>query len=170
MKITQDLNRIADTTKEKIKAILFSSSFHIVLIFRISSFLTNKLPVLGNLFGFIFEHINRVVYSVEISRYAKIEGGLIIMHGAGLVIGSDVIIGKNCKIFNGVNLGNKYTEVSLNDQPSIGNNVVISCGAKCLGNITIGNNVIIGANAVVISSISDNCTAVGIPAKSIKTK
>lgn len=37
-----------------------------------------------------------------------------------------------------------------------------------IGNFTIGNNVKIGANAVILSDIPDNCTAVGIPAKIIE--
>ena len=48
--------------------------------------------------------------------------------------------------------------------PTIGDNVMIGCGAKLLGNITIGNNVKIGANSVVLTDLPDNCTAVGIPA------
>ena len=55
--------------------------------------------------------------------------------------------------------------------PTIGNNVIIGCGAKLLGNINIGDNVRIGANAVVLIDVKDNTTAVGIPAKIInKTK
>ena len=49
--------------------------------------------------------------------------------------------------------------------PTIGNNVVISTGAKVLGNITIGNNVKVGAGSVVLRSVPDNCTVVGVPGK-----
>lgn len=51
--------------------------------------------------------------------------------------------------------------------PKIGNNVVVCCGAKIIGNVTIGNNVIIGANAVVTKDIPDNACVAGIPAKII---
>ncbi len=50
------------------------------------------------------------------------------------------------------------------------NNVMIGCGAKILGPITIGNNVKIGANSVVLNDIEDNATVVGIPGKVIKNK
>lgn len=51
--------------------------------------------------------------------------------------------------------------------PTIGNNVMIGCGAKLLGNINIGDNVKIGANSVVLKDIPSNVTVVGIPGKVI---
>jgi serine O-acetyltransferase len=166
--IIEDLNRYSSTLMGKIKISLLSPSFHIVLLYRISSFFAHRVPFIGNLVGIVVEYISRVLYSTDISRYAKIDGGLIIMHGMGIVIGKDVVIGKNCKILNGVNLGNKETEIPNNQQPRIGNNVVIGAGAKCLGDVIIGNNVKIGANAVVLTDIPDNSIAVGIPAKIIE--
>ena len=165
--IKSDLNRYANGSANKIKTIFFSSSFHMVIIYRSSAFLTKKIPFIGNLIGLILEYINRVLYSCDISRRSKIGEGLIIMHGMGIVIGEKVTIGRNCKILNGVNLGNKDTETIIDNQPKIGNNVVIGAGAKCLGDIIIGNNVTIGANAVVLKNIPNNSVAVGIPAKVI---
>ena len=52
--------------------------------------------------------------------------------------------------------------------PTIGDNVLIGCGAKILGNITIGNNAKIGANAVILKDVPDNATAVGVPRESYK--
>jgi len=166
MKLYEDINAYGSSLGAKMKVCLVSPAFHTVLLYRISFFLTHKVPIVGSYIGLIFEYINRILYSVDISRYAKIDGGFVVMHGMGIVIGEEVQIGKNCKILNGVNLGNKDTEVTYNQQPKIGNNVVIGTGAKCLGAINIGDNVIIGANAVVLSDIPENCIAVGIPAKS----
>lgn len=166
--IGKDLNRYSTTLMGKIKICLVSPSFHIVLLYRLSSFLAYRVPFIGNIMGLVLEYISRVLYSTDISRYAKIDEGLVIMHGIGTVIGENVVIGKNCKILNGVNLGNRDTETLNNQQPKIGDNVVIGAGAKCLGDITIGNNVLIGSNAVVLTDISNNSTAVGIPAKVIK--
>jgi len=168
MIIFDDLNRYSDTLLTKIKILLVSPSFHSVIIYRLSVFFMKNIPFIGNIFAIFLEYINRVLYSVEISRYSTIDKGLIIVHGMGIVIGDNVSIGKNCKILNGVNLGNKDTEIDTNHQPIIGDNVVIGAGAKCLGNIKIGNNVKIGANSVVLDDIPDNCIAVGVPAKIIK--
>ncbi len=71
-------------------------------------------------------------------------------------------MGQNCLIFQGVTIG-----VGTSGIPRIGNNVILSSGAKIIGGITIGNNVTIGANAVVTKDVPDNSIAVGIPAKVI---
>ncbi|MGG0847270.1 hypothetical protein [Peribacillus simplex] len=39
----------------------------------------------------------------------------------------------------------------------------IGNGAKIHGGIRIGTNSKVGANAVVLTSVPDNCTAVGVP-------
>lgn len=166
--IDKDLNRYSTTLIGKMKTCLVSPSFHIVFLYRVSSFLVYRIPLIGNIMGLIIEYISRILYSTDISRYAKIGEGLVIMHGMGIVIGKNVVIGKNCKVLNGVNLGNRDTEKPNNQQPIIGDNVVIGAGAKCLGDIIIGNNVLIGSNAVVLIDIPDNSTAVGIPAKVIE--
>jgi serine O-acetyltransferase len=122
------------------------------------------------------EYLIRILFSSDISCRARIPGNTVFVHGHDIVIGSNVIMGDNCKIFNGVTLGSKNTESWMNssegaiDQPSIGNRCVISTGAKILGNIRIGDDCIIGANAVVISNIPSNSIAVGVPAKIIKRK
>lgn len=75
------------------------------------------------------------------------------------------IIGENCKIFQGVTIGSKWSNAScLGEAPHIGNNVMIGAGAVILGNISIGDNAIIGANAVVTHSVPANSLAVGVPA------
>ena len=75
-------------------------------------------------------------------------------------------IGKNCWINQQVTIGYK----GQGRPPIIGDNVMITCGAKVLGSITIGNNVVIGANAVVVKDVEDDSTMVGIPAKKIRKK
>jgi serine O-acetyltransferase len=52
--------------------------------------------------------------------------------------------------------------------PTIGDHVVIGVGAKVLGNIRIGNHVKIGGGSVVVKSVPDNCTVVGVPAEIVK--
>ena len=46
--------------------------------------------------------------------------------------------------------------------------MVVGAGAKVLGNITIGNNVKIGGGSVVVHSVPDNCTVVGVPAEIVR--
>lgn len=129
-----------------------------------------KIPVIGNFMSVGFEYLIRVFFASDISCKAKIPRDICFMHGHDIVIGSEVVIGKNCKIFNGVTFGNKDTESGVNGHPIVGDNCVISTGAKILGNITIGNNCIIGANSVVLIDIPDNSIAVGVPARILNKK
>lgn len=61
-------------------------------------------------------------------------------------------------------------EVQGGKPPTIGDNVLIGCDAKVLGDIKIGNNVKIGAGAVVVKDVPDNATVIGVPAYILKRK
>ena len=114
----------------------------------------------------IMMNIMHIIYSCSIPYKASIGTGLKLGHGGiGVVINADVVIGKNCRIGTCVTIGGTNKNPIV---PKIGNNVVISTGAKVLGPVSIGNNVIVGANAVVINDVKSNCIVAGIPAKIIK--
>lgn len=145
--------------------LLFSHTFHLLLLYRIGKAFS-FIPIVGIPIRYLFEYLIRILFSSDISLKSTIQGGLRFEHGHDIVIGADVFIGNNCKIFNGVTIGNKNPDLSsLGNQPKIGNNVILSTGSKILGNINIGNNVIVGANSVVLIDIPDNKKAVGIPCR-----
>lgn len=151
-----------------LKWFFFSHTLHLLFLIRIGQDL-RRLPIIGKLLGFFAEYIIRVLYSSDISCRAQIGLGFSIVHGHDIVIGSDVSIGCNCKIFNGVTLGNKdISKTSFGNQPTVGDNVVMSTGAKILGPIVIGDNVIIGANSVLLKSVPANVVVAGVPAKVLK--
>jgi len=112
---------------------------------------------------------SRFITGIEIHPGAEIGNNIFIDHGMGVVIGETTVIGDNVTIFQGVTLGGTGKERGKR-HPTIGNNVVISAGAKILGSITIGNNVIVGAGAVVIKPVPDDCTVVGIPGRIVRVK
>lgn len=151
----------------KIKIILLSHAFHIVVCYRAGAYLS-KTKLIGSFLRVLFEYFIRVFYASDISLKSKVGAGLIIMHGHDIVIGSDVVIGKNCKILNGVTLGNKDTTLPVNEQPVLGDNVVLGSGAKLLGKIHIGDHVIVGANSVVLKDAPAGATVVGVPARVVK--
>lgn len=104
---------------------------------------------------------------IEIHPGAKIGKGLFIDHGMGVVVGETAVIGDNCLLYQGVTLGGTGKDKGKR-HPTLGNNVLVGSGAKVLGPFKVGNNVKIAANAVVLSAIPDNCTAVGVPARIVK--
>jgi serine O-acetyltransferase len=128
-----------------------------------------RVPFVGKILGFIVEYLIRVIFASDISCRAKIGEGLVILHGHDIVIGADVIIGKGCKIFNGVTLGNKdINQLSLDNQPIVGNSVTLCTGSKILGNVTLADNVVVAANSVVLKNFPENVVVAGVPAKIIK--
>lgn len=106
---------------------------------------------------------------IEIHPGATIGRGLFIDHGCGVVIGEQTVIGDNVTLYQGVTLGGTGKEKGKKKRhPTIGNNVIISTGAKVLGSFTVGENAKIGAGAVVLSEVPPNTTVVGIPARIVK--
>ena len=104
---------------------------------------------------------------IEIHPGAKIGKGLFIDHGMGVVVGETAVIGDNCTIYQGVTLGGTGTEKGKR-HPTLGNNVMVGCGAKILGPFTVGDNSKIAAGAVVLSEVPQNSTCVGVPARIVK--
>lgn len=106
---------------------------------------------------------------IEIHPGAKIGKRLVIDHGMGVVIGETTEIGDDCLIYQGVTLGGTGKETGKR-HPSIGNNVLIGCGAKVLGPFKIGDNSRVASNAVVLNEIPPDSTAVGAPARVVKNR
>ena len=104
---------------------------------------------------------------IEIHPGAQIGKGFFIDHGHGVIIGETTIIGDNVTLYQGVTLGGTGKEHGKR-HPTIGNNVMISAGAKVLGSFTIGDNSKIGAGSVVLSEVPPNSTVVGVPGRVVK--
>ena len=104
---------------------------------------------------------------IEIHPGAKIGKRLVIDHGMGIVIGETAEIGDDCLIYHGVTLGGTGKDVGKR-HPTIGSNVLIATGAKVLGPFTVGDGARIAANAVVLSEVPPDATAVGAPARVVR--
>lgn len=104
---------------------------------------------------------------IEIHPGATIGKGLFIDHGHGVVIGETAIIGDNVTLYQGVTLGGTGKEKGKR-HPTLGNNVMVSAGAKILGSFTVGDNSKIGAGSVVLSEVPPNSTVVGVPGRIVK--
>ena len=106
---------------------------------------------------------------IEIHPGAQIGKGFFIDHGNGVIIGETTVIGDNVTLYQGVTLGGTGKEHGKR-HPTIGDNVMISAGAKILGSFTIGENSKIGAGSVVLSAVPPDSTVVGVPGRVVKRK
>lgn len=104
---------------------------------------------------------------IEIHPGATIGKGFFIDHGSGVIIGETAIVGDNVTMYQGVTLGGTGKETGKR-HPTIGDNVMISAGAKIIGSFTVGENSKIGAGSVVLEEVPPNCTVVGVPGRIVK--
>ena len=111
----------------------------------------------------------RWITGIEIHPGAVIGRRFFIDHGMGVVIGETSEIGDDCMMYHGVTLGGTSWD-KVKRHPTLKDGVIIGAGAKILGPITLGKNVRVGSNSVVVKSVDDNCTVVGIPGRVLKKK
>ena len=113
----------------------------------------------------------------NISKRAEIGVGTVVM--AGVTINADSRIGKHCIVNTSASIDHDcvlgdYAHISPNATLSgdvhVGEGTHIGSGASVIQGIKIGNWCTIGAGTVVIKDIPDHTTAVGNPARIIKTK
>ncbi|MBC7959956.1 MAG: serine O-acetyltransferase, partial [Vallitaleaceae bacterium] len=153
-----------DPAIKKTSEVFLYASFHAILRFRIAHWLFIRKKYF--LARWVSQKAARRT-GIEIHPGATIGKGLFIDHGHGVVIGETCEIGDNVTIYQGVTLGGTGKEVGKR-HPTIGNNVMISAGAKVLGSITIGDDCKIGAGSVVLVDIPPYATVVGIPGRIVK--
>lgn len=149
-----------------LNVILNYPGVHAMFIYRIDHFLwTHHLKLLARLLS----QIGRFLTGIEIHPGADIGKRFFIDHGMGVVIGETTVIGDDCTIYQGVTLGGVATGAHLKKRhPTLCDGVMVSAGAKVLGNVTIGKNSIIGASSVVLKDVPENCTVIGIPGRIVK--
>lgn len=147
--------------KSALEVVLCYPGFHAVLMYRVAhAFYRRGWYVTAR----FISHISRFLTGIEIHPGAKIGEGLFIDHGSGVVIGETAEIGNNVTIYQGVTLGGTGKEKGKR-HPTIGDNVVVSAGAKVLGSFAVGNNSKIGAGSVVLKAVPPDSTVVGVPGK-----
>lgn len=147
--------------KSVLEVIFCYPGFHAIIMHRIAHrFYKRRWYVTARLIS----HISRFLTGIEIHPGAKIGEGFFIDHGSGVVIGETAEIGNNVTIYQQVTLGGTGKEKEKR-HPTIGNNVVVSVGAKVLGSFTVGDNSRIGAGSVVLKAVPSDSTVVGVPGK-----
>lgn len=158
-----DIKRIKESdpaARSTLEVLLLYPSVHAMFFYRIAHALH------GWHLYFIARFISqfaRWITGIEIHPGATIGYGLFIDHGNGVVIGETAEIGNNVTLYHQVTLGGTGKDHGKR-HPTIKDGAVIGAGAKILGPIIIGEGSKVGANSVVLRSVPDGCTAVGIPA------
>lgn len=145
--------------RRKLGQFFFTPGLHAVLLYRIGRWLhVHGLDFLA----LPLAYINFFLTGAQISPRAIIGPALLISHPSGVVIGASAVIGEHCYLAGGNTIGQLRGQ---GDRPVIGDYFYGGSGAKMLGKILIGDRVRVGANSVVIRSIPDDNTAMGVPAR-----
>jgi len=169
MKISEDIRSVfkRDPAARNVFEILTCySGVQAVIIYRFTHLLWRyKL----HWFARFISTLARWITGIEIHPGAVIGRRFFIDHGMGVVIGETSEIGDDCMMYHGVTLGGTSWD-KVKRHPTLKDGVIIGAGAKILGPITLGKNVRVGSNSVVVKSIDDNCTVVGIPGRVLKKK
>ena len=101
-----------------------------------------------------------VVTGSDIVLGASLGERLSLPHPTGVVIHQDAVVGDDCMIMQQVTIG----QLAGPGVPVLGSRVYVGAGAKILGPVRIGDGARIGANAVVLTDVPPDHTAVGVPA------
>jgi serine O-acetyltransferase len=144
-------------------AFLFYKGFMALQCYRVAHWLwlNNRTPLALFLQGRISE-----LFAVDIHPGARIGRGIMMDHATGIVIGETAVVEDDVSMLHGVTLGGTGKEKG-DRHPKVRRGVLISAGAKILGNIEIGEYSRVGAGSVVLKSVPAGCTVAGVPARVI---
>ena len=141
--------------------ILYFKGFHAIQTHRLAHWLWGQ----GRKdFALYLQSRSSAVFQTDIHPAARMGKGIFIDHATGLVIGETAAIGDNVSLLHGVTLGGTG-KVSGDRHPKIGNGVLIGAGATILGNITVGSCSRVAAGSVLLTSVPNNRTVAGVPAR-----
>ena len=172
-RLRQDINaakRNDPAARNKFEIWLTYSGVHALSWHRGAQFFYKiKLKLLARMIS----QFAKFLTGIEIHPAAKIEGGVFIDHGAGVVIGETAEVETGVVIYQGVTLGGSGKEEGKR-HPTIKKGTVIGAGAKILGGFTVlgpfkvGDGARVAANSVVLSEVPENATVVGVPGKVVR--
>ena len=152
--------------RSKLEIFLLYAGVHATIYHRIAHWLyRRKLRFLAR----CVSQWSRFWTGIEIHPGATIGRRLVIDHGTGIVIGETAVIGDDCLLYQGVTLGGTGKDIGKR-HPTLGNNVMVGCGAKLLGPFTVGDNARIAANSVVLRDVPQDATVVGVPGRVVRLR
>ena len=150
-----------------LRLLLFEGGFQFVTLLRLVE-AAGGLPLIGSFLSLVLQYWTNRFFACDMARRLTIGGGLFVPHPTGIVVGADVVIGRNVSLLHQVTIGRVRPETHT--APRIGDGAYLSPGVKIMGEISIGEGAMIGANAVVLNDIPPHVVAVGAPARVIQAK
>ena len=171
--ITQMIQAIKDrdpASSNSFWIILLYPSIHVMIFYYLARILwLRNIKSIARL----LMQIARFLTGIEIHPGAKIGNGFFMDHAMGIVIGETAEIGNNVTIYHGVTLGGIMPAFKSDEQrgikrhPTLEDGVIIGSGAQILGPIIVGLNARVGANSVVLKSVPEGMSVVGVPAHEV---
>lgn len=140
---------------------LYFKGFHALQTHRVAHWLWRQGRESLALF---FQNRMSNTFGVDIHPAARMGKGIMLDHATGLVIGETAVVGNNVSILQSVTLGGTGKDEG-DRHPKISDGVLISAGAKILGNIRVGQGAKVGAGSVVLEDVPPHTTVAGVPAK-----
>lgn len=141
--------------------LLYFKGFHALQAYRIAHWLWQQGR---NPLALFLQNRISSVFAVDIHPAAKIGKGIMFDHATGIVIGETAVVEDNVSIMQSVTLGGTGKQAG-DRHPKVRKGVLISAGAKILGNIEIGECAKVGAGSVVLKNVPPRTTVAGVPAK-----
>ena len=144
-----------------LQAFLFYKGFHALECYRIAHWLwTHHRTTLAQ---FLQSRVSEL-FGVDVHPASRIGKGIFIDHATGVVIGETAVVDDDVSMLHGVTLGGTGKEEG-DRHPKIRRGVLLSAGAKVLGNIEVGEYSRVGAGSVVLKPVPPGCTVAGVPAR-----
>ena len=140
---------------------LYFKGFHALQCHRVAHWLWSQGR---ESLGLFLQNRVSTEFGVDIHPAARLGSGILLDHATGLVIGETAVVGNNVSILQSVTLGGTGKDEG-DRHPKIGDGVLISAGAKILGNICVGEGAKVGAGSVVLEEVPPHTTVAGVPAK-----
>lgn len=146
---------------ETIIPLLYFKGYHAIQSYRIAHWLWLQGR---HQLALYLRHLMHEHFDVDIHPAAVLGSGIMLDHATGLVVGETAVIGDDVSILHDVTLGGSGNQNGKR-HPRVGSGVLISAGAKLLGNITVGDCAKIGAGSVVLVDVPAHSTVAGVPAR-----
>lgn len=147
---------------------VFAPQVHAVVLFRLSQ-LVWRSPLRP--LALAFRALALVWSGAEIHPAAQLGPGFVLVHSSGVVIGPGVRMGRNCRVHQGVTLGDPGLDWRGDKAgyPTLGDHVILGAHAVVLGPCTVGDGAVVGANAVVSRDVAPDTAVAGSPATVVRT-